>query len=132
MLHLSSQFFFRAPTDCVQYFTGLNGNVYSYNHQGGKMLQSQDYNNCFRTEEVHALLILTYSTELSTNGSFSLLVWNNQYIEYICNVYVFLIVVWIRLGKPSKKITTFFVTNVKPPLIPYPRVKKNHLLSFIK
>jgi len=47
----------KAPTDCVQYFTGLTGNVYSYNHQGGQFLQSQDYNNCIRTEEVHALLI---------------------------------------------------------------------------
>ena len=66
---LKSVFFcFRAPTDCVQYFTGLNGNVYSYNHQGGQFLQNQDYNNCFRTEEVHALLILTYSTKYRWTG----------------------------------------------------------------
>ena len=41
---------FRAPTDCVQYFTGASGNVKSYNFAGGQLLQSQYYQNCIRTE----------------------------------------------------------------------------------
>ena len=41
----------RAPSDCVQYFTGTSGNVQSYNFAGGQLLQSQDYTNCIRTEE---------------------------------------------------------------------------------
>ena len=44
-------FKFRAPTDCVQYFTGTSGSVLSYNHAGGQLLQSQVYNNCIRTEK---------------------------------------------------------------------------------
>ena len=33
---------FRAPADCVQYFTGVSGNVQSYNF-GNQILQSQTY-----------------------------------------------------------------------------------------
>ena len=40
----------RAPTDCVQYFTGKSGTVKSYNFGGGQLLQSQIYTNCIRTE----------------------------------------------------------------------------------
>ena len=43
-------FFFRAPTDCVQYFTGTSGSVKSYNFGGGQLLRTQIYNNCIRTE----------------------------------------------------------------------------------
>ena len=42
---------FRAPTDCVQYFTGTAGSVQSYNHAGGQLLKSQRYTNCIRTEK---------------------------------------------------------------------------------
>jgi len=42
---------YRAPRDCVQYFTGVTGNVQSYNFQGNTMLHSQTYNNCIRTEK---------------------------------------------------------------------------------
>merc|ERR1719222_29254 len=28
---------YRAPTDCLQWFTGSTGTVYSYNHQGGQL-----------------------------------------------------------------------------------------------
>lgn len=44
----------RAPTDCVQYFTGVSGTFKSYNHPSSgtaQFLQSQDYFNCFRQEE---------------------------------------------------------------------------------
>merc|ERR1719350_1677813 len=40
----------KAPTDCVQYFTGKSGTVKSYNFGGGQLLQSQIYANCIRTE----------------------------------------------------------------------------------
>merc|ERR1711884_519905 len=40
----------KAPTDCVQYFTGKSGTVKSYNFGGGQLLQSQIYTNCIRTE----------------------------------------------------------------------------------
>ena len=38
----------RAPTDCVQYFTGVTGTIQSYNFAGGQLLNSQYYNNCIR------------------------------------------------------------------------------------
>ena len=44
-------FSFRAPTDCVQWFTGTTGAVKSYNFAGSQLLQSQYYNNCIRTEQ---------------------------------------------------------------------------------
>jgi len=39
----------KAPPDCVQYFTGITGTVKSYNF--GQILQSQQYNNCIRQEK---------------------------------------------------------------------------------
>ena len=44
-------YFFRAPTDCVQWFTGTTGAVKSYNFAGSQLLQSQYYTNCIRTEQ---------------------------------------------------------------------------------
>jgi len=41
----------KAPTNCVQYFTGLSGSVETYNHQGGNVLQGMNYQNCVRTEK---------------------------------------------------------------------------------
>ena len=37
----------RAPTDCVQYFTGISDTVQNYNF--GQQLQGQNYQNCIRT-----------------------------------------------------------------------------------
>merc|ERR1711997_400253 len=34
----------KAPTDCVQYFTGISDSIQSYNFAGGQILQSQNYN----------------------------------------------------------------------------------------
>jgi len=42
---------FKAPPDCVQWFTGITGTVENYNHQGGQLLNSQNYQNCIRTEK---------------------------------------------------------------------------------
>jgi len=41
----------KAPTNCVQYFTGTSGSIQSYNHQGSQFLQGMDYTNCIRTED---------------------------------------------------------------------------------
>jgi len=40
----------KAPTDCVQYFTGTTGSVKNYNFAGAQLLRGQIYNNCIRTE----------------------------------------------------------------------------------
>ena len=40
----------KAPTGCVQYFTGTSGSVSSYNHLGGNLLSNQWYSVCFRQE----------------------------------------------------------------------------------
>merc|ERR1712241_1532849 len=42
---------YKAPTDCVQYFTGVSGSVKSYNYAGSQILAGQRYNNCIRTEK---------------------------------------------------------------------------------
>eukprot|EP00095_Tigriopus_kingsejongensis_P007869 maker-scaffold127_size327531-snap-gene-0.8 protein:Tk07869 transcript:maker-scaffold127_size327531-snap-gene-0.8-mRNA-1 annotation:"PREDICTED: uncharacterized protein LOC100161421" len=41
----------KAPTDCVQYFTGVSGGFQSYNFQGGQLIDNQAYTTCFRQEE---------------------------------------------------------------------------------
>merc|ERR1711990_20132 len=41
----------KAPTDCVQYYTGTSGNVKSYNFAGSQMLSSMSYDNCIRQEK---------------------------------------------------------------------------------
>jgi len=41
----------KAPTDCTQYFTGVSGNVKSYNFAGSQILQTQNYDNCIRQEK---------------------------------------------------------------------------------
>jgi hypothetical protein len=42
---------YRPPTDCLQYFTGRTGVVYSYNQAGSQFLSGMDYTNCIRTEK---------------------------------------------------------------------------------
>jgi len=42
---------YRAPSDCLQYFTGKTGTVYSYNFAGAQFLSGMDYTNCIRTEK---------------------------------------------------------------------------------
>jgi hypothetical protein len=40
----------KAPEDCLQYYTGIAGTFSSFNYAGGNLLQSQQYKICFRTE----------------------------------------------------------------------------------
>merc|ERR1719410_929611 len=42
---------YKAPADCVQYYTGVSGNVQNYNFNLGPYLNDQEYNNCIRTEK---------------------------------------------------------------------------------
>ncbi|ODN04352.1 Tolloid-like protein 1 [Orchesella cincta] len=41
----------RAPTGCLQYFTGVSGVVESFNFQGGMHLANLDYSACVRMED---------------------------------------------------------------------------------
>ena len=41
------------PPGCLQYFTGVTGQISSYNFQGGLHLASQLYTNCIRQESNH-------------------------------------------------------------------------------
>ena len=45
-------FIFRAPTDCLQYYTGQGGNFNSFNYNGGtgQYLINQNFNICIRQE----------------------------------------------------------------------------------
>jgi len=40
----------RAPADCLQYHTGVTGNIQSFNFPNGQLLSSQAYRICFRQE----------------------------------------------------------------------------------
>ena len=54
------------PADgCLQYFTGTEGNIYSYNYAGSHHLANQHYTNCIRTELGYCSI--TY-TEVGTDG----------------------------------------------------------------
>jgi len=53
----------KAPTDCVQYFTGTSGNVKNYNF--GQILQSQNYNNCIRQESGYCKISWSQATATS-------------------------------------------------------------------
>ena len=50
VLHISFSYlvFFRAPQDCVQYFTGTQGRVQSYGWAGAQLLAGMNYQNCIR------------------------------------------------------------------------------------
>ena len=58
-------FLFRAPTDCVQYHTGTTGTVKPYNFAGGQLLQSQQYQNCIRTEKGYCRILWKESSTTS-------------------------------------------------------------------
>ena len=58
-------FLFRAPTDCVQYHTGTTGTVVNYNFAGGQLLQSQQYQNCIRTEKGYCRILWKESSTTS-------------------------------------------------------------------
>jgi len=52
----------KAPTDCVQYFTGTSGTIQSYNFAGAQLLQGMYYTNCIRTEAGYCAIQYKEST----------------------------------------------------------------------
>merc|ERR1719310_2241632 len=56
---------YKAPTDCVQYFTGVSGSVKSYNYAGSQILAGQRYNNCIRTEKGYCAILWKESSTTS-------------------------------------------------------------------
>jgi len=61
---------YRAPTDCVQYHTGLSGKFMSFNHPG-YIPEGQNYAICIRQEEGHCSI--SYSTNpIGANEDFRL------------------------------------------------------------
>ena len=64
--------YFRAPTDCFQYHTGIFGNIQSFNFPNGQMLSSQAYKICFRQELDFCTISFTASLD-TTPDSWELL-----------------------------------------------------------
>ena len=64
--------FSRAPTDCVQWFTGVEGYVQSYGFGSGQLLSSQNYQACVRQEKEYCAIEWAASTR-TTPDSFGLL-----------------------------------------------------------
>merc|ERR550532_3259149 len=60
----------KAPTNCVQYFTGISDTVQNYNF-GGQMLQAQSYENCIRTGDGYCR-IMWQESSAATPDSFQL------------------------------------------------------------
>ena len=50
---ISCQAAWAPPPGCLQYFTGVTGQISSYNFQGGLHLANQLYTNCIRQESNH-------------------------------------------------------------------------------
>jgi len=62
----------RAPTDCVQYYTGASGTIRSYGWAGAQMLATMDYRICIRDED--KMCSISYKQESGTTiDSFNLL-----------------------------------------------------------
>ena len=71
-MYVCKYFHFRAPTDCVQYYTGVEGYVQSYGFGSGQLLSSQNYNACIR-QEVGYCGIEWHPSTRTTPDSFGLL-----------------------------------------------------------
>jgi len=51
----------RPPADCLQYHTGVSGNIQSFNFANGQLLSSQAYRICFRQELEYCKISYTAS-----------------------------------------------------------------------
>jgi len=63
---------YRAPTDCVQYYTGSTGTVQSFGWAGGQLLAGMDYRVCIR-EELNSCSISWKTTTGTTIDAFAML-----------------------------------------------------------
>jgi len=59
----------RVPAGCVQYFTGISNNVYSYGHQSAQLLQRQNYNVCTRQELGYCSNVWREAGQSSVSGT---------------------------------------------------------------
>lgn len=62
----------RAPTDCVQYYTGTSGTIRSFNWGGSQLLRGMDYRICIRDEEGYCSISYKESSG-TTIDAFSIL-----------------------------------------------------------
>lgn len=60
-----------APQGCLQYHTGINGKVRSFNYNvvSGRQLSNQDYSICMRTEKNFCSIQYSACTDLENNRS---------------------------------------------------------------
>ena len=59
-----------APDDgCLQWFTGVEGTINSYNYAGGLHLTNQEYSNCIRPEQGYCSIEYTSCTTTSFSMS---------------------------------------------------------------
>jgi len=59
-----------APDDgCLQWFTGTEGTIYTYNYAGGLHLNNQEYSNCIRPEQGYCSIGYTSCTTTSFSMS---------------------------------------------------------------
>ena len=78
-------YLFRAPTDCQQYFTGVAGNVKSYNWDGLTQVYSvpQEYTSCFRQEVGYCALDYSVGSSGSSPDYFQVNRGDNVKVIYI-------------------------------------------------
>jgi hypothetical protein len=58
----------KAPPGCVQYFTGISGEIESYNFQGGTLLDHQNYQTCIRQAEGFCSILYTFDAQTTPNA----------------------------------------------------------------
>ncbi|XP_023330808.1 uncharacterized protein LOC111703166 [Eurytemora carolleeae] len=63
---------YRAPSQCVKYFTGTKGTVTSYGFAGNTQLTSQNYESCVRQEKGYCGIEWDESTVTSPSDAFDL------------------------------------------------------------
>ena len=76
--------YYRAPSDCFQYHTGIFGNIQSFNFANGQMLSSQAYKICFRQELDFCTISFTASLD-TTPDPWELLTGNSGTISTVAN-----------------------------------------------
>ena len=58
--------------DCDQYFTGISGNVISYNWYGSVQLRNKDWVHCIRREKGYCGIMYSQASPTTSPDSFDL------------------------------------------------------------
>ena len=88
---------YKAPDDCLQYFTGIGGNVRSFNFAGQMMSTNQRYVSCVRQEEGHCGIQWSETQGLaSTLDNFDLS--NDATAKAVSHVMVFFMYIYLPIG----------------------------------